>query len=348
MDNSKIILVTGGGGFLGAVLVPMLLQRGYRVRVLDRFFFGKDALENVSRDPGCVIIEDDVRWYDKKVFQGIYAVLDLAALANDLAGELDPERTMHINFRARVRTAALAKDAGVERYILASSCSVYGFQNELLDETAPVSPITTYAKACVLAENGTLALDGDNFFVTALRQGTLYGLSPRMRFDLVINTMTLSLFKDGFLTVRGGTQWRPLVHVIDSARAFVAVLEADSDNIGGQIFNVGSRDHNFRIQDLADKVVYSCGKGHTVQDKSELDTRSYRVNCDKILRTLNFSLTKNPEDGAKEIFEALKTKKIIDYPQTRTVDWYKKLLADDPTILDREFIGDTHKYARSY
>lgn len=339
----KLVLVTGGGGFLGAVLIPMLLKRGYKVKVLDRFFFGKDTLEGVSAHPKCTIIEDDVRWYNGKALEGVYAVLDLAALANDLAGELNPERTMNINFRSRVRTATLAKAAGVKRYILASSCSVYGFQDKLLDETSRVSPITTYAKACVLAEEGTLALGSKDFIATALRQGTLYGLSPRMRFDLVINTMTLSLFKDEFLTVRGGTQWRPLVHVADSAMAFIAVLEADEDKIGGQIFNVGSTDHNFQIHDLADKVISACGMGYAVQDKSELDARSYRVNCGKLHDILDFSLTKKPEDGAREIFQALNEKKITDHQRTRTVDWYKKLLADDSLILDREYIGETHK-----
>ena len=328
---------------MGALLVPMLLRKGYEVIVLDRFFFGKDVLKDVSAHPKCTIIEDDVRWFNGSVLRGVYAILDLAALANDLAGELNPERTLHINFKSRVRTASLAKAEGVKRYILASSCSVYGFQDQLLDETADVSPITTYAKACVLAEEGTLVLGDKDFTVTALRQGTLYGLSPRMRFDLVINTMALSIFKEGFLTVRGGNQWRPLVHVFDSAKAFIATLEASSNKIAGQIFNVGSTDHNFRIQDLADKVIRACRVGHVVLDKSELDTRSYRVNCNKLRDILSFSLTKNPEDGAEEIFQALNEKKITDHERTKTVDWYKKLLVDDPLILDREYIGETNR-----
>lgn len=335
-DSQKLrrVCVTGGGGYLGSVLVPLLLDAGYQVRVVDRFFFGRETLSSV--EGRCEFVEADTRWCPEEVFANTYAVIDLAALSNDPAGELDPERTLDINFRARVRTATLSKKMGVERYILASSCSVYGFQDGMVDESAVPAPITTYAESSLRAEGGALALADDSFVVTALRQGTLYGLSPRMRFDLVVNIMTLSLYKDKIITVRGGEQWRPLLHVADSAAAFLRVLEAPKNVVGGEIFNVGMTEHNFKVADIA-KQVLAAGEsyGDIVSDKTSIDTRSYRVSSDKIHTVLGFVSRQTPQDGATEILNALRAGVVQDNIKTRTVDWYKQLLAKDPTVLDR-------------
>src|SRR5258708_1039579 len=184
------------------------------------------------------------------MLKDVHAVLDLASISNDPAGDLDPKRTMHINAEARARTAMLAKEMGAKRYILASSCSVYGRNSGTVDETSPTEPLTTYAKASLPAEKKSLPLADKNFSVTALRQGTLFGLSPRMRFDLVVNTMTLAFHRSKNISVTGGVQWRPLVHVRDSARAFITVLEADPRIASGQVFNVGSTKQNYQIHEM--------------------------------------------------------------------------------------------------
>jgi nucleoside-diphosphate-sugar epimerase len=272
------------------------------------------------------------------VFTDAYAVIDLAALSNDPAGELEPERTFDINFRARVRTASLAKEQGVQRYILASSCSVYGFQDDIVDEAATPAPITTYAESSLRAEGGVLALEDDSFCVTILRQGTLYGLSPRMRFDLVVNAMTRSLHTDRIITVRGGDQWRPLLHVGDSARAFIQILEAPAETVSGETFNVGATDHNFTVAEVARHVhAAGGGEGDIVHDKTALDTRSYRVSSDKIRDVLGFAPRSTPHDAAIEILQALRDGTVTDSPKTNTIHWYKHLLLEDPEILDREF-----------
>lgn len=330
-----MIVVTGGAGYLGSVLVPMILKEGYTVRVIDRFFFGKESLADVKDI--CELIEADTRWCPEEMFADAYAVIDLAALSNDPAGELDTARTFDINFRARVRTAELAKKHGAKSYILASSCSVYGFQEMLVDENSPTSPITTYAESSLRAEEGVLALSDETYSVTALRQGTLYGLSPRMRFDLVVNAMSLSLYRDGIITVRGGEQWRPIVHVADSAAAFLAVIEAPKEIVGGETFNVGSTSHNFKITEIAEHVHKASEEGDIVHDKTAIDTRSYRASSDKIRNLLGFAPTRTPRDAAREIMEALRSGNVTDDLKTFTIGWYKHLLKEDPDILDREF-----------
>lgn len=337
IGNNKTILVTGGAGYLGSVLVPLLLKRGYSVKVLDRFFFGKKTLVAYGSNKNCTLIEGDTRWHNKNIFKGVYAVIDLAALANDFLGELDPERTLNINYRARVRTATLAKEAGVKRYILASSCSVYGFRDGLLTEKSSVAPITTYAKANVLAEKNTLTLADNKFSVTALRQGTLYGISPRMRFDLVVNTMTLSYFKDGKIKIAGGNQWRPLINVEDSAKAFIKVLEAKKDKISGQIFNVCDNKQNFLIKKLGLLLGQAFNDSKAVTIENNKDRRSYKVSSKKIEKMINYKTKKLPPHTAIQIYKELGVGSILDTPETKTLEWYKKLINKDPLILDRKF-----------
>ncbi len=341
MTTPRHILVTGGGGFLGSVLVPLLLDHGYHVTVLDRFFFGRGTLAACSSNPRCKLVEADTRTAPETLFQGIDSVVDLAALSNDPLSELKPETTLDINFHARVRTATLAKRHGVGRYVLASTCSVYGFQNGVLTETAVLNPLTTYARAAARAEERTLALSDGTFAVTALRQGTLYGLSPRMRFDIVVNTLTLSLFRDGKLHLNGGDQWRPLLHVGDSARAFLAVLEAPPAAVGGQVFNVGATAQNFQLNHLATLIVRTLDIPPRIETTEAYDHRSYRTSSAKIERTLGFMTQKTPEHGAREVYGALRTGSVTAEKSTITLEWYKHLLSGDPGILDPRDISHT-------
>ncbi|MBC7128955.1 MAG: SDR family oxidoreductase [Thermoplasmatales archaeon] len=333
------VLVTGGAGYIGCVLVEMLLEKGYKVKCLDRFFFG-NTLSHLEGNNELEIIKDDIRWFEPNILNDVDCVMDLAALSNDPAGELDPSKTMEINYKGRVRVANLAKKYGVDRYILASSCSVYGFQEETVNENSRVNPLTTYAKANRLAEEDTLGLADKNFSVTALRQATVYGLSPRMRFDLVVNLMTLNLWKEGKLRIMGdGKQWRPLVYVKDTANAFIMVLEAEVDKVNGQIFNVGSNEQNYQIFTLAKIISNALNLELKYEKYGDPDKRSYRVDFTKIKKVLNFTPKYDPAYASVEIRDALEEGRIKDDIKTRTVEWYKYLIEIQKILKDIEING---------
>jgi nucleoside-diphosphate-sugar epimerase len=333
------VLVTGGAGYIGSILCRMLLERGYDVTCLDRFFFGFDPIRDIENR--IKVVKDDVRWFNPDILRGIDAVVDMAALSNDPSGELDPQKTLEINYRGRVRVAKLSKKFGVKKYILASSCSVYGSQEGMLTEDSPLNPLTTYAKANMLAEKEVLPLADKTFSVTILRQATVYGYSPRMRFDLAINGMVLGFFKNGKVPImRDGTQWRPFVHIKDTSNAFIKVLEAENELVNGQIFNVGSDEQNFQIFNLARLVAESIGLPFNYEWYGSPDRRNYRVSFQKIRKTLGFEPRYSPREGAKEIFDALKNGRLNpDDPRTITVKWYKQLMEMHKLIKDIEING---------
>jgi len=321
------VLVTGGAGYIGSTMVPALLDDGYKIKCLDRLFFGRESLSQIASNPNFELIKDDVRWFDPNILKDVDAVIDLAALSNDPSGELDPVKTLDINHLGRVRVAKLSKEHGIKHYILASSCSVYGFQEGTLDENSQVNPITTYAKANVMAEKDVLPLSDSRFTVTALRLATVYGLSGRMRFDLAINGIVLGLYKTGKIPVmRDGTQWRPFIHVKDAAEAFITTLESPTEKVNGQIFNVGSEEQNYQIHPLAELIGKSVGVPFEIEWYGSPDKRSYKVSFNKIKKMLNFTPNYTARQGAVEVYNALKEGKVTDSLKTKTVEWYKHLL----------------------
>lgn len=326
-EATRHVLVTGGAGYIGSTLTELALDRGWAVTVLDRFFFG-DTLRDLRDSPRLRTVRGDIRDVEGDLLADVDGVVDMAALSNDPSGELDPAKTEAINRDGRARVARLAKEHGVDRYVVASSCSLYGNQDGLVDETSDPNPLTTYARCNREVEKETLPLAGDGFTPTALRQATVFGLSRRMRYDLVVNGMTWALSEFGQIKVmRDGSQWRPLVHVRDTARAFLEVLTADPDLVEGEIFNVGHEDLNVQIRPLAERITKACGHEFELEWYGDPDERSYRASFEKIRDHLDFVPEHDIEDAARTIFRAFQEGMLDpDDPTTQTVDWYKSLL----------------------
>jgi nucleoside-diphosphate-sugar epimerase len=333
------VLVTGGAGYIGSVMSRILLEKGYDVTCLDRLFFGTDSTKDIA--DRITLIKDDVRWFKPEILKKVDAVFDLAALSNDPSGELEPQKTLDINYKGRVRVANLAKKYGIKKYVLASTCSVYGFQEGTLTEESALNPLTTYAKANMMAEKEVLPLADKTFSATVLRQATVYGFSYRMRFDLAINGMTLGYYRNGKIPImRDGKQWRPFVNVKDTSKAFIKVLETEPEIVNGQIFNVGCDEQNIQIFDLAKLVAEACNLPFNYEWYGDPDTRSYRVSFSKIKETLNFKPQCTIKKGAQDVFDALKEGRLNpDDPRTITVKWYKHLLEMQQFLKETEIDG---------
>ena len=335
------ILVTGGGGYIGTTLVPYLIENGHEITVLDRFYFGiEPSLKNLENLGKVTLIRDDIRYFTGKLLEGQEVVVDMAALSNDPAGELDYWKTFEINYLGRARVARLAKEAKVKKYLLISSCSIYGFQDGILTEKSETNPLTAYAKANYLAETENLPLGNSEFTTTAIRFATAYGLSGRMRFDLAINGMVLGAHKNGKIPImRDGTQWRPFIHVKDASRAILTILESDPLKTNQQIFNMGSDSQNYRIKELAEIVENSMSNRPNIEWYGYPDKRSYRISFAKAKSVLGFDAKYTPLDAVKEIETALVEGKVTDDLKTKTVEWYKHLLNDPDASKEVTFRG---------
>lgn len=346
-QSSPRILVTGHSGYIGTVLVPMLAEAGYDVVGLDTNLYEHSTFGPDAALPSVPSLRKDLRDVTQDDLDGIDAVIHLAGLSNDPLGDLNPALTYEINHEATVRLGKLAKAAGVSRFLFSSSCSTYGAAGtDLIDETAPFNPVTPYGESKVWSERDLSALADDAFSPTYLRNATAYGASPRIRFDLVLNNLTAWAYTTGQVYLKSdGRAWRPIVHIEDISRAFLAVLQAPRDRVHDEAFNVAPADENYRVRDVAAIVadtVPDCTL--TYADGASADTRTYRVDCRKIARTLSFAPQWTAEKGARQLYEALRATDL-------TVDEFEgpryKRLAHIQALQDRGLLSDDLRWTAS-
>lgn len=318
-DKCRRVLVIGGAGYIGSALLPKLLRAGHHVRILDLFLYGTEPIREVADHPNLELVAGDFRHVEIVVqaMRDIDAVVHLGALVGDPACDLDQDLTIDINLGATQMIAQVAKATGVRRFVFASTCSVYGACDEVLDEWSEVKPISLYGRTKLAAERGLQKMSDETFTPTIVRFSTIYGLSGRTRFDLVINLLSAKAKIDGKITVHGGGQWRPFVHVDDAALAVFHILQAPLPAVANEIFNVGSDHQNYTIEAIGEMIRQQVDGSEVVLNRDAADRRNYRVSFAKIRRELGFEPNWTVEKGIRQVVDAVDNGQVANYLDAR-------------------------------
>jgi nucleoside-diphosphate-sugar epimerase len=318
-SDPKSILVIGGAGYIGSALLPKLLKEGYAVRLLDIFIYGDEPIKEFLTHPQLKVIRADFRQVDKVVeaIKGVGTVIHLGAIVGDPACSINEELTIDVNLMATRMIAEVCKGFGVERFIFASTCSVYGASDEILDEKSKLNPISLYAKTKIACERVLLQLADDQFNPVILRFSTIYGLSGRTRFDLVVNLLTAKACFDKKITLFDGEQWRPFLHVDDAANSILLSLKAPLESVNKQIFNVGSDTHNYTLAQVAEIIKQHAPEAEIVEMGKNADRRNYRVDFTKLQKTLNFNPKWTLKAGIEQVIEAITKGEVIHYGEEK-------------------------------
>lgn len=313
------VLVTGAAGYIGSILARRLLGRGYRVRVLDRLMYGDDAIRDILSHPRLEMVVADFRdpMIASRAVRGVRAIVHLGAIVGDPACAIDEDFTIGTNFEATRTIADAAKRVGVRRMIFGSTCSVYGASDETLDETSPLNPVSLYANTKIAAERALLEMADADFAPVIMRFATAYGHSYRPRYDLAVNVMTAKAVREGQITIHGGEQWRPFVHVDDIARALVLALEAPVAAVAGETFNVGSDEQNHQLKEVGEIIQRLIPRAEVLTNDLVTDKRNYYVHFTKIRQALGFTPLHSLEASIVEMKEALDTGEVRDYRDRR-------------------------------
>ncbi|MEC8169381.1 MAG: NAD(P)-dependent oxidoreductase [Pseudomonadota bacterium] len=317
--NKKNVLIIGGAGYIGSALVKRLLDLNYKVNVLDILFFGNDPISPFLSHPNFNLIRADFRKIDDLVIsmQNCHSVIHLGGLVGDPACAIDENLTTEVNLTSTKILGTIAKAAGVQRFIFASSCSVYGDQDGILDESSDTKPLSLYAKTKIASEKVLQDLASNDFSPVILRFGTVFGLSGRTRFDLVVNLLTAKAFVEKNMTVFGANQNRPFIHVDDAANAIVSSIIQDKDKVHNEIFNIGSDNLNFNLLEVAKLIKLQVPDSEiTVEERNE-DARNYKVSFEKASNILNFKNNWTLEEGIAQVVETFKQDINIDYQSNR-------------------------------
>jgi nucleoside-diphosphate-sugar epimerase len=313
------VLVIGGAGYVGSVLVRRLLDRGYRVTVMDALMYGDEGIRDLVDNPGFDLVPGDLRDLEAIVAAArrADAVVHLGALVGDPACEMDEQLALDINLDATRTVAAVVRGLGIRRFVFASTCSVYGASDDLLDESSSLAPVSLYARTKMDSEHLLISMNGGTFSPVVLRFGTFYGASPRARFDLVVNLLAARAVTDGEITVFGGDQWRPFLHVEDGAEAIIACLEAPESAIAYQVFNVGSDEQNHTMAEVA-KIVSAAVPDVRVRfEPANSVEANYRVSFERIRTVLGFLAQRSIADGVAEIRDQILSGSVQDYTESR-------------------------------
>ncbi len=313
-DNQSV-LVIGGAGYIGSALLPKLLDRGCRVRLLDCFLYGEEPIQPVMQHPHLEIHRGDFRNVDTVVaaMRDMRSVIHLGGLVGDPACALDEELTTQINLIATRMIAQVAKGNGISRFVFASSCSVYGASDHILNERFALNPVSLYAKSKIASENVLLTMRDASFEPVILRFGTIYGLSGRTRFDLVVNLLAAKALVDKVITVFGKDQWRPFLHVHDAGRSVMAALESRSENVAPVIFDVGCDEQNRTLGQVGELIQRMVPGAALHCTEENVDRRNYRVEFRRIRENLNFTPVWTLESGVQQVLDAISAGKVKNY-----------------------------------